>query len=646
MVRRMANALVLAAVGIVTAGFRPPAVPLVANDPFFSVWSAADQLTDVETAHWSGAAQPISVVLRADGRAWRLCGAAPTAIAAMPQVALRVWPTQTVASFADGHVRAELRFSTDKTAEDMDRFSRPVTYVTLKVEGAADWTADLSVASAMATDDDTAEMTTNRCRVAGLEAVRVGRARQRPFSRTDDFMRCDWGYAWTVGPKRDGATACHWILAYDDLAGLRFLGRACPAWWRREGKPFEAMLAEAEADYPDACRRLDAFDRAWDAACERAGGRKYADVAALAYRQSLAACNVVAAENGEMLMFSKENGSNGCMGTVDLLYPQLPHLLLLGPTLVRATLCPILVYASSGRWPYPYAPHDVGLYPVGDGQYYGMSDGSSVGGGRDDASRMPVEECGNMLVALAALARLEGDADYASRWWPTVTRWAEYLAETGFDPGDQLCTDDFAGHLAHNANLSAKTVVALGGYAEMARLRGEADVADRYRRLAEGMARQWTERACGGREGGTKIAFTERRGEGNDTWSLKYNLVWDRVLGLSLFPPSVGAAECAAYRRLALPYGTPLDCRRTYTKADWLVWSATLSGSREDFEALVAPLHRFLDETPDRVPFTDWYWADNGRHRYFMARSAVGGVFLPMLAARWRTTNGESSQVR
>ena len=47
---------------------------------------------------------------------------------------------------------------------------------------------------------------------------------------------------------------------------------------------------------------------------------------------------------------------------------------------------------------------------------------------------MPVEEYGNMLLCLGALATAEGNADFASRWWPVVTRWAEFLRKIGFDP--------------------------------------------------------------------------------------------------------------------------------------------------------------------------------------------------------------------
>ena len=231
-----------------------------------------------------------------------------------------------------------------------------------------------------------------------------------------------------------------------------------------------------------------------------------------------------------------------------------------------------------------------------------------------------------MLILLAAVAKAEGSAAFASRWWSEVTKWAAYLAQFGYDPGNQLCTDDFAGHLAHNANLSVKAIVALAAYAQMAGQRGEADVAANYGKMARDMAAKWMVAAQGGAQGATRIAF-DRPG----TWSIKYNLVWDRVLGLGLFPPEVAAAELRAYRALAKPYGVPLDCRKTYTKADWIVWAGALTGKKADLEFVCEGLYRFLDETPDRIPFTDWYMADAGLYRGFIARSVVGGVFMPLL---------------
>ena len=67
---------------------------------------------------------------------------------------------------------------------------------------------------------------------------------------------------------------------------------------------------------------------------------------------------------------------------------------------------------------------------------------------------MPVEECGNMLILLVALVETTGDTGYAKRYWGLVTQWADYLVANGLNPGRQLCTDDFAGHLAQNANLA------------------------------------------------------------------------------------------------------------------------------------------------------------------------------------------------
>ena len=98
---------------------------------------------------------------------------------------------------------------------------------------------------------------------------------------------------------------------------------------------------------------------------------------------------------------------------------------------------------------------------------------------------MPVEESANLIILVTALCEHEGKADFAAHYWPVLTKWAEYLKEKGFDPELQLCTDDFAGHLAHNVNLSAKAIIALGAYAKLCELRGDKETAESYDKLAK-----------------------------------------------------------------------------------------------------------------------------------------------------------------
>jgi len=508
--------------------------------------------------------------------------------------------------------------------------------------------------------------------IPGLTALSVGTDTQPVLQRKGDNVRIDWGYFYLAAKREakslsalagaqdcrscfaghgnlpastahdmpravnDGAPVlammfdlgqvdretrgCQVILAYDDLFSVRYFSKPLRPYWRRQGADMHHVLQQAVADYEQIRARCLAFDEELMADLTAMGGEKYALMAALAYRQCVAANKIVADKNGMPLMFSKENFSNGCMGTVDVFYPMAPQFLLLNPGLMKATVVPLMDYAASAHWPFPFSPHDLGTYPHAGKQAYG-------GGERSEENQMPVEECGNMLLLVTAIAQAEGDAELARRYWDLLSTWAEYLKAKGLDPENQLCTDDFAGHLAHNVNLSVKAILGMAGYGKLAGMLGKTELAREYHGLTAQFARQWAGMA---REGDHyRLAF-DRAG----TWSQKYNLVWDRLLDLDVFDDAIAQQEMAYYRKIQKPFGLPLDNRTNYTKLDWIFWSACITGERADFEALTDPVFRFLNETPDRVPMTDWYWTHNARHRGFQARPVVGGVFIRMLENR------------
>ncbi len=301
--------------------------------------------------------------------------------------------------------------------------------------------------------------------------------------------------------------------------------------------------------------------------------------------------------------FPKENSSNGCVATVDVIYPAAPQFLLMGPSYAKALVAPAMIYSTSPRWKFPFAPHDVGVYPQANGQVYGGGESST-----NEADMMPVEESGNLIILCAAIARMEGNASFAGLWWPQLTRWEAYLERYGRDPENQLCTDDFMGHLAHNANLSVKAILAIAAYGELCRMRGDSAAGTKYQSRAQEYAQHWMEVAADGDH--YRIAFDRP-----NTWSQKYNLIWDKLLGLDIFPPEVARNEVAYYRKMIQRYGVPLDSRTRLTKTDWCLWSATLADDRRDFEAIVSPIFDYLNDTTARLPFVDSYITDNPQQR-------------------------------
>ncbi len=651
---------------------RPPAVPLVTHDPYFSIWSMADRLTDVNTRHWTGLDQPLTGLVRIDGIAYRFMGADPRQVPAMQQVSLRVTPLHTFYTFETAGVQLEVRFFTPALPQDLEALSRPLDYLTWKISSTDGRPHSVSllldVSPRVAVNSDDEEVTWGRSRLPGMEVLRVGSRDQRVLNRGGDNLRIDWGYFYLAVPDqedttlvtasnaipgfvasgelppsddmemprqpREGAShlAVRWnakvsggkpairhvLLAYDEADSIEYLDRKLRPYWRRNGQTAGAMLVESEAQYTRLEERGNNFDVELTSDLEHVGGKPYAELGTLAYRQTLAAHGFAVDIDNTPMLFPKENFSNGCISTVDVLYPSAPFFLFFNPALLEAQLKPVLEYSALPRWRWPFAPHDLGTYPRANGQVYG-------GGELTEENQMPVEESANMLILVDALGVAQGNWKLAEEYWPQLTKWADYLQAKGLDPENQLSTDDFAGHLAHNANLSIKAIEGIAAYSQMAAKLGKAALAQQYAAAAKQMAGQWQGMALEGDH--YKLAFDKP-----GTWSQKYNLVWDQLLDLNLFPESVRKTEMTFYLEHLNQYGLPLDNRADYTKLDWEIWTATLTEDASQFSALMDPIGKWLNETPSRVPLTDWYDTKTGAMLHFQARSVVGGVFIKALA--------------
>jgi hypothetical protein len=561
------------------------------------------------------------------------------------QTSVSLEATRTIYNFLCGGLNLKVTFLSPLLLKDVALTERPVSYINYVVKSADGKKhvvrVNFTASSALAVNTPDQPVSGIKQTLNGLSMLKVGSVEQPELKKKGDDLRIDWGYLYVAVPqsyraqqllKPKGTTidlstdidfgsvaaapvSKHVILGYDDSDPIQYFQQNLkPLWKKTSSSKFTDQLTLAETQFADIMKRCVAFDADLDARTTKSGGKEYAALCKMAYRQSIAAHRIVRAPNGEILFLSKENFSNGSINTVDVTYPSAPQYLIYNPELLKGMLNGIFYYSESGKWKKPFPAHDLGTYPLANGQTYGED--------------MPVEEAGNMLILTAAIVKADGNLNYAKKHWKVLTVWSEYLLNEGFDPEKQLCTDDFAGHLAHNTNLSVKAIVALGAYAQMADKLGMTAVSARYRKAALEMAGKWTQLADAGDH--YALVFKD-----NNTWSQKYNLIWDKLFKMNLFPKEVYEKEIAYYLTKQNKFGLPLDSRKTYTKSDWIMWTATLTDNRADFQKFVQPVYRYATQTESRVPISDWHETTDGKMVGFQARSVVGGYFIKMLADMW-----------
>ena len=631
---------------------RAPAYPLITVDPYFSVWSPSNKLNESNTVHWTNSPNTISGIATVDGIEYNVIGNLASDLPAMKQVSSDCTAFSTTYVFEENGVRLTLIFSSPILINDLHLISRPVSYLEIKkesIDGKRHTVSfDITVSEEICINSvGEEEVELELVDIGNLHSAKMGSKAQNILCKSGDDVRINWGYFYLTtsgtavickGKVGEEKTQCNFVsanveikdstlitFAYDDVSSIEYFSEHLKAYWKKDGATILDEIAAAHKDYKTTMARCNKFAQQMFCDAVRAGGEKYAEILELAYRQVIAAHKLVLDTDGNILFISKECFSNGCAATVDVSYPSTPLFLIYNPELVKGMLRPIYKYTRSEEWKYDFAPHDAGCYPLLNGQVYGNN---------ALHMQMPVEECGNMLIMEAAIALASKDLSFANEHFDLLETWVKYLVENGKDPENQLCTDDFAGHLAHNCNLSLKAIMGIASLGILYGLKKNKREERKYLALARSMADDWAKRASNG-DGSYRLAFDKP-----DTFSMKYNIVWDKLFGMNIMSKTVIESEFASYRSKMHPYGLPLDSRMPYSKSDWLVWTATLTDNRDAFIDFVEPLWTFYNYSPSRVPMTDWYYTITGEHRAsrssgfrtsFRNRTVQGGLFIKLM---------------
>ncbi|MCW3058415.1 MAG: hypothetical protein JWQ02_236, partial [Capsulimonas sp.] len=375
---------------------RPPATPLVSANPNFGVWSRTTNLNDSTTKHWTGRDHALVSLIRIDGKTYRLMGADPSDVPALPQIGLKVLPTRSIYDFENDDVHVTLTFTTPALPADINVLARPLSYLTWDVKsrkGSHNVSLYDSTSSALAVNETSAPVVWKRETFGALTALSVGTKAQTYLVPAGDDIRVNWGYAYAAANAKQSQSAIggnsallasfvkdgvlptkddtrqprpvsddqpvlaftfnlgkvgsapvsrHMSVAYDEIYAINFFRQKLRPFWRRNGATPSDLLQSAEKDYDSLAKHSVTFDNLMMADMTKVGGAKYAQVTALAYRQTLAGSGFAADPNGQPLIFPKVISSNGCISTVDIIYPAAPQFLLMGPTYAKAVAAPAM----------------------------------------------------------------------------------------------------------------------------------------------------------------------------------------------------------------------------------------------------------------------------------------------------------------
>lgn len=596
------------------------------------------------------------------------------------QNAVEVLACNTYYNFRCGPVDLDVVFTAPMDINDLDLISTPVNYISYRVKSNDGNDHNVQIYLGFSPKMTVHEPSSQPVRtetVSNNEIIygKVGSQSQPVLKRVGDLVAIDWGYLYIpevngkvdfagyndaeadfasdglmthsiTGTKRNvteqnyptltythnfGTTSegtSFMMMGYDEVKDIRLWGKDYKGYWARNGKTIFEAFEDYRNNYWHNMMVARDMDKLIYEDAFNAGGKKYAELLSGAYRQCMAAHKLFVDEDGDLMFFSKENNSNGCVNTVDLTYPSAPIFLVYNPQLEKGMITSILKYTYNkgqwqDRWNFDFAAHDLGTYPHANGNVYGNP-------WANDGSTMPLEENANIITLAAFIAKLDGDMDYVDRFWPVITRWKKYLVDNGKEPGSQLCTDDFKGHSSRNANLAVKAIMGIAAYAELCKMRGDEAGYEEHMAIARDYAHYWVDMT---RSADGKYYYMEF--ENPQHWGLKYNMLWDKLWGWNIFNDEytgdVIATDIEYYKTKTKTWGLPLDSRDATGKSDWVAWTAAMTENMEDFQFFMDREWKWANETVERWPLSDWHWTDSNHVRGFRARSVIGGLWAQVL---------------
>jgi hypothetical protein len=352
---------------------------------------------------------------------------------------------------------------------------------------------------------------------------------------------------------------------------------------------------------------------------------------------------------------SKECHSNGCIATVDITYPSMPLYLIYNPELVTAMTRPIYKFSRMPIWKFPYAPHDAGTFPYCLGQTYALKadetkndkylsnmfqrnrwNGIMVSHPMiyqfpknmdiyNEENQMPIEECSNMLIIAYSSIYFGASDELVKENYDLLKTWYEFLRDATLIPTNQLCTDDFFERIDKNVNLSIKSIQAIKCFSLIAERFGYNDDKDEALNTLNEFMNLFNELF----KDSTHLPLSYYGSD--DTYSLKYNLAYDKILNTHLFSEKLLNNEINHYLTKVKNFSIPLDHRSDLTKTDWILYVCSLTDDLNIQRKLYKGVTKFLKESLCRVPFSDLYHVECSNIKDFQNRPVQGGIFILLL---------------